>query len=96
MREEPTTHMRFNAANMSLGLSESIALTGPSLCFRCDDREEVWIRLAKNGFVHKEFPGFEGAFMSITAPEGTSLYLFDEDFLGELYEVDETDGQPPP
>lgn len=91
MREEPTTHMRFNAAGMSLGLSESIALDGPSLCFRCDDREEVWIALAKHGFTHKEFPGFEGAFMSITAPEGTSLYLFDEDFLGESYEVDETD-----
>jgi catechol 2,3-dioxygenase-like lactoylglutathione lyase family enzyme len=89
MREEPTTHMRFNAAGMSLGLSESIALDGPSLCFRCDDREEVWIALAKHGFTHKEFPGFEGAFMSVTAPEGTTLYLFDEDFLGELYEVDE-------
>jgi len=94
MREEPTTHMRFNAGEMSLGLSESIALDGPSLCFRCDDREEVWIALAKNGFRHKEFPGFEGAFMSITAPEGTTLYLFDEDFLGELYEVDETDEPP--
>jgi len=94
MREEPTTHMRFNAAGMSLGLSESIALSGPSLCFRCDDREEIWIALAKHGFTHKEFPGFEGAFMSITAPEGTSLYLFDEDFLGELYEVDETDAAP--
>ena len=89
MREEPTTHMRFNAAGMSLGLSESIALDGPSLCFRCEDREEVWISLAKNGFTHKEFPGFEGAFMSVTAPEGTTLYLFDEDFLGESYEVDE-------
>lgn len=95
MREEPTTHMRFNAAGMSLGLSESIALEGPSLCFRCDDREEIWIALAKYGFRHKEFPGFEGAFMSITAPEGTSLYLFDKDFLGELYEVDETDDVPP-
>jgi hypothetical protein len=89
MREEPTTHMRFNAAGMSLGLSESIALDGPSLCFRCEDREAVWISLAKNGFTHKEFPGFEGAFMSVTAPEGTTLYLFDEDFLGESYEVDE-------
>lgn len=95
MREEPTTHMRFNAADMSLGLSESIALDGPSLCFRCDNREAVWIALAKNGFTHKEYPGFEGAFMSITAPEGTSLYLFDEDFLGELYEVDETEDPPP-
>lgn len=94
MREDPTTHMRFNAAGMSLGLSESIALTGPSLCFRCDDREAVWIALAKNGFQHKEFPGFEGSFMSITAPEGTSLFLFDQDFLGELYEVDETDEAP--
>jgi len=95
MREEPTTHMRFDAAGMALGLSESIALEGPSLCFRCDNREDIWIALAKHGFIHKEFPGFEGAFMSIDAPEGTRLYLFDEDFLGELYEVDETEELPP-
>lgn len=94
VREEPTTHMRFNAAGMSLGLSESIALSGPSLCFRCEDKEAVWIGLAKHGFTHKEFPGFEGAFMSIAAPEGTELFLFDEDFLGELYEVEETDELP--
>ena len=94
MREDPTTHMRFNAAGMSLGLSESIALNGPSLCFLCNDREAVWIALAKHGFAHKEYPGFEGAFMSITAPEGTDLFLFDEDFLGELYEVDESHAPP--
>jgi hypothetical protein len=91
LREEPTTHMRFNAAGISLGLSESIALTGPSLCFRCEDKEAVWISLAQNGFEHHEFPGFEGAFMALKAPEGTTLYLFDEDFLGELYEVSESD-----
>lgn len=89
MREEPTTHMRFNAAGISLGLSESIAVTQPSLCFRCDDREAIWIAIAKHGFKHKEFPGFEGAFMVLEAPEGTQLFLFDEDFLGELYEVTE-------
>lgn len=89
MREEPTTHMRFNAAGTSLGLSESIALTGPSLCFRCEDREAVWIALAKDGYEHHEFPGYEGAFMALKAPEGTMLFLFDEDFLGELYEVSE-------
>jgi len=91
MREEPTTHMRFNAAGIPLGLSESIALNSPSLCFRCDDKEAVWIALAKHGFSHQEFPGFEGAFMSIEAPEGTTLYLFDEDYLGEMYEVEETE-----
>lgn len=91
MREEPTTHMRFNAAGMALGLSESIALSGPSLCFRCDDRDAIWIALAKHGFKHREFPGFEGAFMSISAPEGTDLYLFDQDYLGELYEVEESE-----
>jgi hypothetical protein len=89
VREEPTTHMRFNAAGLPLGLSESIALSGPSLCFRCDDREAIWIALAKHGFAHKEFPGFEGAFMQIDAPEGTTLFLFEEDFLGEPYEVQE-------
>jgi hypothetical protein len=94
VREEPTTHMRFNAAGALLGLSESIALSGPSLCFRCDDREAVWIALAKHGFAHQEFPGFEGAFMALHAPEGTTLYLFDEDFLGELYEVSEAEPAP--
>ena len=87
--------MRFNAAGMSLGLSESIALSSPALCFRCTDREAVWIALARHGFPHKEYPGFEGAFMSIAAPEGTELFLFEEDFLGELYEVEETDAPPP-
>jgi hypothetical protein len=89
LREEPTTHMRFNAAEMSLGLSESIALNGPSLCFRCDDKDAVWTAIAQHGFKFKEFPGFEGAFMALTAPEGSVLYLFAEDFLGELYEVAE-------
>lgn len=91
IREEPTVHMRFNAAEMSLGLSESIALNGPSLCFRCNDKDAVWTAIAKHGFKFKEFPGFEGAFMALTAPEGTMLYLFKEDFLGEGYEVAETD-----
>jgi len=91
LREEPTTHMRFNAAGMSLGLSESIALDGPSLCFRCDDKDTIWTAIAQHGFKFKEFPGFEGSFMALQAPEGTMLYLFKEDFLGELYEVAETD-----
>ena len=91
LREEPTTHMRFNAAEMSLGLSESIALNGPSLCFRCDDKDAVWTSIAQHGFKFEEFPGFEGAFMALTAPEGTVLYLFKEDFLGELIEVAEGD-----
>lgn len=91
LREEPTVHMRFNAANMSLGLSESIALDGPSLCFRCEDKEAVWIAIARYGFKHEEFPGFEGAFMALQAPEGTTLYLFNEDFLGDSYEVTESE-----
>ncbi len=95
MRETPTTHMRFNAAGLPLGLSESIALQTPSMSFLCADKEAVWIAMAQHGFKHKEFPGFEGAFMSISAPEGTELFLFDEDFLGELYEVDESDEPPP-
>jgi hypothetical protein len=90
LREEPTTHMRFNAAGMALGLSESIALEGPSLCFRCGDKDAVWTAIARHGFSFKEFPGFEGAFMVLQAPEGTMLYLFKEDFLGESYEVAET------
>jgi hypothetical protein len=36
------------------------------------------------------FPGFEGAFAELSAPEGTRIYLFDEDFLGESYIVEES------
>ena len=93
MREEPTVHMRFDATGMALGLSESIALRAPSLCFRCQDRQGLMDLLEMRGFSHEKFPGFEGAFVAIRAPEGTTLYAFEEDFLGESYEVDES-GDP--
>ena len=60
MREEPTAHMRFNAAGLSLGLSESIALNGPSLCFCCDDSESVWIALAKARLQAQGIPRVRG------------------------------------
>lgn len=91
MREDPTLHMRFDAGGIALGLSESIALSGPSLCFKCHDRDQAEILCERHGFANQEFPGFEGAFRAIRAPEGTCLYLFDEDFLGESIEVDESD-----
>ena len=90
MREEPTTHMRFDATGVALGLSESIALKAPSLCFKCSDRHGLMGLLEQRGFEHEKFPGFEGAFVAIKAPEGTMLYAFEEDFLGEAYEVDES------
>ena len=90
-REEPTTHMRFDAGGAAVGLSESIALEGPSLCFRCHDREALFSLIERHGLEHKKFPGYEGAFVSITAPEGTTLFAFDQDFLGEAYEVEESD-----
>jgi hypothetical protein len=90
MREEPTTHMRFDADGVPLGLSESIALTAPSLCFKCPDRHGLMGILEQNDMDFEKFPGFEGAFVAIKAPEGTMLYAFEEDFLGESYEVDET------
>lgn len=90
MREEPTTHMRFEADGVPLGLSESIALQTPSLCFKCPDRHGLMGILEQRGMDFEKFPGFEGAFVAIKAPEGTTLYAFDEDFLGEKYEVDET------
>ena len=93
MREEPTVHMRFDATGVALGLSESIALKGPSLCFRCQDRDALMGALEQHGFDYEKFPGFEGAFVAIRAPEGTMLYAFEEDFLGEAYEVDES-GDP--
>jgi hypothetical protein len=90
MREEPTTHMRFAADGVPLGLSESIAVTAPSLCFKCPDRHGLMGVLEQNGIAFEKFPGFEGAFVAITAPEGTTLFAFEEDFLGEKYEVDES------
>ena len=91
MREEPTMHMRFDADGAPIGLSESIALTGPSLSFKCPDREALLTLLEHNGMRFEKFPGFEGAFAAIRAPEGTTVYVFDEDFLGEAYEVDESE-----
>lgn len=90
MREEPTTHMRFEADGVPLGLSESIALQGPSICFKCPDRHGLMGHLEQRGISFEKFPGFEGAFVAIKAPEGTTLFVFDEDFLGESYEVDES------
>jgi len=93
MREEPTTHMRFGVDGVAIGLSESIALSGPSLCFKCPDRHGLMGLLEQRGMSFEKFPGYEGAFVAIKSPEGTMLYAFEEDFLGEAYEVDET-GDP--
>ncbi len=93
MREEPTTHMRFDAGGIPLGLSESIAVEAPSLCFKCRDKEMLKTVAEQRGLPFEKFPGFEGAFGAIRAPEGTMLYVFHEDFLGEAIEVDES-GDP--
>lgn len=94
LREEPTTHMRFDAGGMSLGLSESIALDRPALCFKCPDRERLDGLVKRNGIRTQRYPGYEGAFSVIAAPEGTRLYLFEEDFLGETIEVSEEEEVP--
>lgn len=91
MREEPTTHMRFDVGGAAVGLSESIALKGPSLCFRCHDKEALFAAIERHGLPHEKFPGYEGAFVALQAPEGTMLYAFDEDFLGDAIEVEESD-----
>ena len=91
VREEPTTHMRFDVGGAPVGLSESIALKTPSLCFRCHDRDTLMRRIELEHLRHATFPGFEGAFVGVEAPEGTMLYAFAEDFLGEGYEVAESD-----
>jgi hypothetical protein len=90
LREEPTTHMRFDVEGAALGLSESIALKQPSLCFKCRDRDALAEAIERHGIRSSAFPGFEGAFVEIEAPEGTKLYLFEEDFLGEPYIVEES------
>ncbi len=94
LREEPTTHMRFDAGNLALGLSESIALQQPSLAFKCSDKAALAAIIDQEGLKHKPYPGFEGAFVELTSPEGTTLYVFSEDFLGESYVVDESDELP--
>lgn len=91
MREEPTPHMRFESGGLPLALSESIALDGPALCFKCPDRDLVHAAVERHGIHEEKFPGFEGAFVVLKAPEGTRLYLFDKDFLGEGIEVAETE-----
>ena len=88
LREEPTTHMRFDVGGIPVGLSESIALEQPSLCFKCPDKDAL-MEFVKHDLPHKKFPGYEGAFVALTAPEGTRLYAFEEDFLGESIVVDE-------
>lgn len=90
VREEPTMHMRFDVSGVALGLSESIALQAPSLCFRNRDREGLMALVEQRGFDYEKYPGYEGAFVAIRAPEGTTLFIFQEDFLGESYEVDES------
>ena len=90
MREEPTMHLRFDAGGLPLGLSESIALSAPSLCFKCPGRKGLQAHLDQLGVKYQKYPGYEGAFVAIPAPEGTMLFVFDQDFLGESYEVDET------
>lgn len=92
IREEPTMHMRFDAGGLPLALSESIALDGPALCFKCQDREPIEHAVGAHAIRCQKFPGYEGAFAVLQAPEGLRLYLFDEDFLGEGIEV--TEGEP--
>ncbi len=91
MREEPTVHMRFDAGGIAVGLSESIALESPSACFQCHDKPALLARIDSHGLAHERFPGFEGALVALTAPEGSVLYAFDQDFLGTSYEVEESD-----
>ena len=91
VREEPTLHMRFDAGGISVGLSESIALSGASLCFKCWDRDAVTAACEQHGFEVESFPGYEGAFAAVPSPDGVTMYLFDADFLGEGIEVDESD-----
>lgn len=81
LREEPTPHLRFDAAGMSLGLSEHPALTKLSPCFVCDDLTSVLADVERHGLNIDTNPRYESAFMSIEAPEGTTLYLFEADFL---------------
>lgn len=89
MREQPTHHLRFEVGGIAMGLSESIALKTPSLSFKAPDKTSIASTLERLGIEAEMYPGFEGAFCKLEAPEGTEIFLFDEDFLGEAYEVSE-------
>jgi catechol 2,3-dioxygenase-like lactoylglutathione lyase family enzyme len=91
LREEPTAHLRFDAGDVPVGLSESIALAGPSLCFKCCDRPALDAAIERRGLSCTFTPGYEGARLGLATPEGLTLYIFDEDFLGESYEISESD-----
>ncbi|MEM1173832.1 MAG: hypothetical protein AAGA33_00900 [Pseudomonadota bacterium] len=91
IREEPTVHMRFDAGGIPVGLSESIGLEGTSLCFKLQNAERLAHIVEREQLDYRRYPGFEGARAVIVAPEGTHLYLFDEDFLGETISVEESD-----
>ena len=66
---------------MSLGLSEHSALSAPSPCFVCDDLTSVLSDVERHGLKIDTNPRYESAFVAIEAPEGTTLYLFESDFL---------------
>lgn len=90
VREDPTTHMRFDTGGAPVGLSESIALESPSLCFKCRDKAALAALIERHGLVHQMYPGFEGALLALKAPEGSMLYIFEEDFISASFGVDET------
>ncbi len=70
MREEPTMHMRFDARGLPLGLSESIALKAPSLCFKCPDRKGLMAHLNQHGPPLPEIPRLRGRVRRHTGPGG--------------------------
>ena len=81
LREEPTPHLRFDAAGMPLGLSEHSALRVPAPCFVCDDLSSILADVERYGLRIDTNPRYESSFASIEAPEGTTLYIFESDFL---------------
>ena len=81
LREEPTPHLRFDAAGMPLGLSEHNALKVPAPCFVCDDLTSVLADVERHGLNIDTNPGYESSFVSIESPERTTLYIFESDFL---------------
>ena len=46
--------------------------------------------MERHGIARRAHPGYEGAAEVLVAPEGTRLYVFDRDFLGESYIVEES------
>ena len=80
-RDDPEVHFRFDASGLPLGLSGAAALKRPALCYRCANKTLLNDALERSGINIMATQAYESAFAQLRGPEGTDLFLFEEDFL---------------